>query len=433
MAIGFIITIILVFLNGFFVAAEFAIVKVRASQIEVKKNAGKAVTKVAKSVVGNLDAYLAATQLGVTLASLGLGWVGEDVFTEIIMAVFGWFGASIDSGWAHKLAIPVAFLCITMLHIVLGELAPKSLAIRKPVPVTFAIAVPLKIFYSIFKPFIWLLNSMANVLLKAIGLQPVHEQEDIHSEEELKVIIAESQKGGVIEETEKELIQNVFSLGDRTIQTLMTPRNNLVWIDLNASPEEIRRTILENKHSAYPLCEDSLDTVVGFVYSKDLIGENFDEIIGNLRSIAHPAQMVIEFNRAYQVLEKFQESRIYQALIVDEYGSISGFVTLNDILDALVGDISETDEFEYDTEIQSDGSIVVEGQIPFVEMLEKLGLDDDVLPKDFNYVTLAGYFLDKLERIPTEGDAVEWGNYLFTVSAMDNNRIDKVKIVKKEV
>lgn len=433
MAIGFIITIILVFLNGFFVAAEFAIVKVRASQIEVKKNAGKAVTKVAKSVVGNLDAYLAATQLGVTLASLGLGWVGEDVFTEIIMAVFGWFGASIDSGWAHKLAIPVAFLCITMLHIVLGELAPKSLAIRKPVPVTFAIAVPLKIFYSIFKPFIWLLNSMANVLLKAIGLQPVHEQEDIHSEEELKVIIAESQKGGVIEETEKELIQNVFSLGDRTIQTLMTPRNNLVWIDLNASPEEIRRTILENKHSAYPLCEDSLDTVVGFVYSKDLIGENFDEIIGNLRSIAHPAQMVIEFNRAYQVLEKFQESRIYQALIVDEYGSISGFVTLNDILDALVGDISETDEFEYDTEIQSDGSIVVEGQIPFVEMLEKLGLDDDVLPKDFNYVTLAGYFLDKLERIPTEGDAVEWEKYLFTVSAMDNNRIDKVKIVKKEV
>jgi len=432
MAIGFIITIILVFLNGFFVAAEFAIVKVRASQIEVKKNAGKAVTKVAKSVVGNLDAYLAATQLGVTLASLGLGWVGEDVFTEIIMAVFGWFGASIDSGWAHKLAIPVAFLCITMLHIVLGELAPKSLAIRKPVPVTFAIAVPLKIFYSIFKPFIWLLNSMANVLLKAIGLQPVHEQEDIHSEEELKVIIAESQKGGVIEETEKELIQNVFSLGDRTIQTLMTPRNNLVWIDLNASPEEIRRTILENKHSAYPLCEDSLDTVVGFVYSKDLIGENFDEIIGNLRSIAHPAQMVIEFNRAYQVLEKFQESRIYQALIVDEYGSISGFVTLNDILDALVGDISETDEFEYDTEIQSDGSIVVEGQIPFVEMLEKLGLDDDVLPKDFNYVTLAGYFLDKLERIPTEGDAVEWEKYLFTVSAMDNNRIDKVKIVKKE-
>jgi len=433
MAIGFIITIILVFLNGFFVAAEFAIVKVRASQIEVKKNAGKAVTKVAKSVVGNLDAYLAATQLGVTLASLGLGWVGEDVFTEIIMAVFGWFGASIDSGWAHKLAIPVAFLCITMLHIVLGELAPKSLAIRKPVPVTFAIAVPLKIFYSIFKPFIWLLNSMANVLLKAIGLQPVHEQEDIHSEEELKVIIAESQKGGVIEETEKELIQNVFSLGDRTIQTLMTPRNNLVWIDLNASSEEIRRTILENKHSAYPLCEDSLDTVVGFVYSKDLIGENFDEIIGNLRSIAHPAQMVIEFNRAYQVLEKFQESRIYQALIVDEYGSISGFVTLNDILDALVGDISETDEFEYDTEIQSDGSIIVEGQIPFVEMLEKLGLDDDVLPKDFNYVTLAGYILDKLERIPTDGDAVEWGNYLFTVSAMDNNRIDKVKIVKKEV
>ncbi|MDR1763387.1 MAG: hemolysin family protein [Dysgonamonadaceae bacterium] len=430
MLAGFIFTIFLVFLNGFFVAAEFAIVKVRASQIEVKKGAGKTVTKVAKNVVGNLDAYLAATQLGVTLASLGLGWVGEDVFTKIIMAVFGWFGAAIDSGWAHKLAIPVAFLAITMLHIVLGELAPKSLAIRKPTQVTFAVALPLKAFYLVFSPFIWLLNNMANVLLKMIGLQPVHEQEDIHSEEELKVIIAESQKGGVIEETEKELIQNVFSLGDRKIQTLMTPRNELVWIDLNASKEEIRRTILDNKHTAYPLCEDNLENVAGFVYSKDLIGDHFDAALDNLRSIARPVQLVVEFNKAYQVLEKFQQSRIYQALIVDEYGSVAGFVTLNDILDALVGDISETDEFEYDTEVQADGSIVVDGQIPFVEMLEKIGLDDDVLPKDFNYVTLSGYVLDKLERIPEEGDSVEWENYRFSVVAMDNNRIDKIKIVK---
>ncbi|MDR1563254.1 MAG: hemolysin family protein [Dysgonamonadaceae bacterium] len=431
MITGLIITVLLVFLNGFFVAAEFAIVKVRSSQIEVQKDAGKMVAGIAKSLISNLDAYLAATQLGITLASLGLGWVGEKVFTDIIITIFGWFGMAFDSALAHKLAIPVAFLSITMLHIVLGELAPKSLAIRKPVPVTFAVAVPLKIFYLIFSPFIWLLNGMANILLKIIGLQPVSEQKDIHSEEELRVIIGESQKGGVIEETEKELIQNVFSLGDRKIQTLMTPRNEVVWIDLLASKEDIRRTILENKHTAYPLCKGSLDNVTGFVYSKDMIGNNFENIIDDLTSIARQPQMVIAFNKAYSVLESFQKSRVYQALILDEYGSIRGFVTINDIIDALVGDISETDEFEYTSVVQSDGSLVVDGQIPFVEFLEKIGLDDDVLPKDFDYITLSGYILDKLERIPTEGDNVDWEDYRLTIIAMDNNRIDKIKIIKR--
>jgi putative hemolysin len=430
MLLGIIFTVFLVFLNGFFVAAEFAIVKVRSSQIGVKKNSGKAVTATAKSLIGNLDAYLAATQLGVTLASLGLGWIGEDVFTKIILALFSWLGWGIDNAWANKLAIPVAFLSITMLHIVLGELAPKSLAIRKPVPVTFAVAIPLKIFYTLFRPFIWLLNSLANVLLNLIGLQPVHEQEDIHSEEELKVIIAESQKGGIIEETEKELIQNVFSLGDRKIQTLMTPRNELIWINLEDSTEDIRKTILENKHTVYPLCDGELDELVGFVYSKDMIGDDFENVIRDLRTIAKPVQIVIASNKAYSVLERFQKNRIYQALIIDEFGSVRGLVTINDIVDALVGDISETDEFEYASIRQSDGSLVVDGQIPFVEFLEKIGLDDDVLPKDFDYITLSGYILDVLERIPVKGDTVTWENYQLTVLNMDNNRIDKIKIVK---
>jgi CBS domain containing-hemolysin-like protein len=431
MIMGFVFTILLVFLNGFFVAAEFAIVKVRSSQIEVQKGTRKTVAKVAKSVIGNLDAYLAATQLGITLTSLGLGWVGERVFTEIILTVFGWLGLAVDGSWAGKLAIPVAFLSITMLHIVLGELAPKSLAIRKPLPVTFAVAVPLKIFYSIFRPFIGLLNSMANILLKMMGLRPVSEREDVHSEEELKVIIGESQRGGVIEETEKELIQNVFSLGDRKIQTLMTPRNEVIWIDSLASKEEIRRTILENKHTAYPLCKGSLDDVTGFVYSKDMIGDNFESTIGDLTRIARQPQMVIAFNKAYSVLESFQKSRVYQALVVDEYGSIRGFVTINDILDALVGDISETDEFEYASVVQSDGSLVVDGQIPFVEFLEKIGSGEDVLRGDFDYITLSGYVLDKLERIPFEGDFVQWGNYRLVIIAMDNNRIDKIKIIRQ--
>ena len=432
MTLKFLFTIFLVFLNGFFVAAEFAIVKVRASQIEVKKGVNKAVSNAARNVTGNLDAYLAATQLGITIASLGLGWVGESVFTQIILNFFALLNLNLSPSLASKLAIPVAFALITIIHIVLGELAPKSLAIRKPVPVTFTVSMPLKIFYFIFRPLILLLNGLANIILKMIGIQPVHEQEDIHSEEELKVIIAESHKGGIIEETEKELIQNVFSLGDRRIQTLMTPRNEIVWLDVKNEQEENKRIIEENKHTVYPLCKGRIDEVIGFIHNKDLIGDNFDSKIADLQKICRPVQVVIVTNKAYSVMERFQKQKSYQAIVVDEFGSVKGFVTINDILDALVGDISETDEFEYSSVKQADGSLIVNGQIPFVEFLEKVGLDDDVLDKDFtSYITLGGYIMDRLEKIPSQGDIARWENFTFEVLVMDHNRIDKVKVTQE--
>ncbi len=431
MTLDILFTIFLVFLNGFFVAAEFAIVKVRTSQIEIKKDTRKSAVLAAKKVVSNLDGYLAATQLGITIASLGLGWVGEEVFTKMIHSLFNFLGLGLSEGLANRLAIPVAFLLITILHIVLGELAPKSMAIRKPVQVTFAVSIPLRIFYFVFRPFIWLLNGLANALLKIIGIKPVHEQEDIHTEEELKVIIAESHKGGEIEETEKELIQNVFSLGDRKIQTLMTPRNEVIWVDINDDPESIKKTILENRHTVYPLCDENLDNVIGFIHTKDLVGKDFDVIVTDLKKISREVLVVISTGKAYSVLEKFQRQRVYQAVVVDEYGGVKGFITLNDILDALVGDISETDEFEYASEIQSDGSLIVDGQIPFVEFLEKVSLDDDMIDTiNANYVTIAGYIMDELERIPEEGDTVTWENFTFEVLNMDHNRVDKVKVSK---
>ncbi len=430
MTFDLLFTIFLVFLNGFFVAAEFAIVKVRTSQIEIRKDVNKTISTTAKNVIANLDGYLAATQLGVTIASLGLGWVGEEVFTEIILNFFSILNLGLNPAIAHKLAIPFAFSLITILHIVLGELAPKTMAIRKPVSVTFAISIPLRIFYFVFRPVIWLLNGFANFILKLIGIQPVHEQEDIHSEEELKVIIAESHKGGIIEETEKSLIQNVFSLGDRRIQTLMTPRNEIVWIDVNDDPETIKQTISEKKHTVYPLCKGKIDDVIGFVYIKDLI-DNFEEKIRNLENLSRNVQVVIVTNKAYSVMERFQKQRIYQAIVVDEFGSVKGFVTINDILDALVGDISETDEFEYSSVEQADGSLIVNGQIPFVELLEKVGLDDDVLDKEStSYITLGGYIMDKLEKIPEKGDKTEWENFTFEVLVMDHNRVDKVKVTR---
>ena len=432
MILRFLFILFLIFLNGFFVAAEFAIVKVRNSQIEVRKNASKAIVNAAKGIISNLDGYLAATQVGITIASLALGWIGESFFTQIMLSFFALFEINVSLPVVHKLAIVVGFLLITIFHIVLGELAPKSLAIRKSVPVTFTVSIPLKIFYYLFRPFIWLLNGLANLILKVIGIQPVHEQEDIHSEEELKVIIAESQKGGVIEETEKELIQNVFSLGDRRIRTLMTPHNEIKWLDIKATPEANKKVIEENNHTVYPLCNGKIDDVVGFIHMKDLIGNDFDAKMVDLQKICRPVQTVIITGKAYSVMERFQRQRAYQAIVVDEFGSVKGFVTLNDILDALVGDISETDEFEYSSIKQADGSLIVDGQIPFVELLEKVGLDDDVPDTDFtSYITLGGYIMDKLERIPEPGDVAQWENFTFEILVMDHNRVDKVKVIQK--
>ena len=433
MTLKFLFTLFLVFLNGFFVAAEFAIVKVRSSQIEVKKGVNKTVSNAAKSITGNLDAYLAVTQLGITVASLGLGWVGESVFTQIILNMFALLKLNLSASVASKLAIPVAFISITIFHIVLGELAPKSLAIRKPVPTTFTVSIPLRIFYFIFRPVILLLNGLANLILKMIGIQPVHGQENIHSEEELKMIIAESHKGGVIEETEKELIRNVFSLGDRRIQTLMTPRNEIIWLDLKNTQEENKRIIEANNHTVYPLCNGRIDEVIGFIHNKDLIGDNFNSKIGNLQKICRPVQMVIVTGKAYAVMERFQKQKAYQAIAIDEFGSVKGFVTINDILDALVGDISETDEFEYSSVKQADGSLIVDGQIPFVELLEKVGLkEDDVADENLtSYITLGGYIMEQLEKIPAQGDVARWENFTFEVLLMDHNRIDKVKVMQK--
>ncbi|MET0463471.1 MAG: hemolysin family protein [Chitinophagaceae bacterium] len=425
-----ILTIVLVLLNGFFVAAEFAIVKVRVSQIEVSEGRNKTISAIAKNVVNNLDNYLAATQLGITLASLGLGWVGEDVMTSMILSIMDGVGLQMPPETAHKIALPVAFLVITILHIVFGELAPKSLAIRKPVPTTFAVAVPLKIFFFIFRPFIWILNGFANFILRLMGIKPAGEHGDIHSEEELRVIIAESHEGGVLEETERSLIQNVFSLGDRQVSALMTPRNEITWLDLNADPLINKKKILSTRHTLYPLAKDSLDQVVGFVYSKDLISENLDDHLHKLSTLQRKMLLVTPHNRAYQVLEQFRREKVYQAMVVDEFGSVKGIITINDIVDALFGDISENDEFEYAIQRRADGSMMVDAQIPFDEFVERLDMQADRAKDNLTgYVTLGGFLLEKLGRIPKKGDRVKWRNMRIEVAEMDQLRIAKILVV----
>src|SRR4051812_46838483 len=269
MLLDILITLFLVFLNGFFVAAEFAIVKVRSSQIETKGHKSARVSAAAKTILGHLDAYLAATQLGITLASLGLGWVGEEVVSSIILRIFNSLNLSISETLAHDIALPVAFVVITILHITFGELAPKSFAIRYPSNTTFAVALPLRIFYIIFRPFIFILNGFANFLLKIIGIKAVHGGE-IHSEEELKVIIQESAESGAIQQIEQNIVGRVFTLGDRNVSELMTHRSDLVWLDIKDDLNTMRKKAQLEIHSVYPVADGEIDNLVGVLSVKEL-------------------------------------------------------------------------------------------------------------------------------------------------------------------
>lgn len=394
------LTIFLVLLNGFFVAAEFAIVKVRISQIQVK--AGSSFTaRIAESVVGNLDGYLAATQLGITLASLGLGWIGEDVMTKLILSAMHGLNIQMTDALAHRIALPVAFSVITVLHIVFGELAPKSLAIRYPTSTTLYTSAPLKAFYFVFRPFIYVLNGFANFILRMIGIQPVPHAE-IHSEDELKLIIAESAEGGAIRASERELIQNVFDFDDRTVRQVLKPRNQIAAINVAMSVDEAIDYAIQEGYSRYPVYEGSMDNIIGFILTKDLLATlRHEQRAADFRSMIRELLFISSSKKISQVLRQFQEQKNQMAIVVNEFGGIVGLLTLEDIIEELVGDIQD----ETDTEMPivekiSDTVYRIQAQHPVDEINAFL---PSPLPESENYITLAGLIMEHSEELPEEG------------------------------
>jgi CBS domain containing-hemolysin-like protein len=386
MAFDVLVTIFLVLLNGFFVAAEFAIVKVRSSQIALEK--GDLSKRTAKYIIDNLDGYLAATQLGITLASLGLGWVGEGVMSRIILRFMEGLGLELSTTMAHAIALPIAFLVLTILHIVFGELAPKSLAIRYPTSTTLKVSVPLQVFYYVFRPFIWLLNGMANTFLRMFGIKPISEQE-IHSEDELKLIIAESQEGGAIEPSERELIQNVFDFDDRVVRQVMVPRVKISGISADVSVRGAMDIVLKEGYSRYPLFDQSLDEIIGIVHAKDIIRSFVqDSTDKSLKAVMRTVHHVPETMPIDALLRDFQKRKIQMAIVVSEFGGTIGLVTLEDVLEELVGDIQD----EHDHEAQ----IVAAIDKNVYQVLAQSALHDInklltiPFPESDDYETLAG-------------------------------------------
>ncbi len=420
------LTFFLVFLNGFFVAAEFAIVKVRSSQLELKIKEGNRFAKLSKHIVSHLDGYLAATQLGITLASLGLGWIGEPVVSKIIINIMEFSGIEANQELAHKIALPLAFIIITILHIVFGELAPKSLAIQRSEKTTLFIAYPLQFFFIIFRPFIWVLNGFANLILKGMGIAPVHGA-DIHSSEELKYLVDEGQKSGEFDEAEYKLIKNAFEFSEQTAKQVMVPRTKVFAIDINEFNHDTIDEIVNNSHSRIPCYKDNLDNITGVVSVKDiLIAARRNEPF-NIQDLIRDMHVVPETKRIRPLLNEFQALRQQMALVVNEYGGTEGIITMEDILEELVGEIQDESDNE----------------IPFVEqkgenvfnVLATASLDDinEHLPhpieKDKQYETLAGYIILHFGKIPAVWEKISIGNYNFTVLKKNRSSIILVQLI----
>lgn len=421
------LVLVLVLLNGFFVAAEFALVKVRDTQLEPFVVKGQRRAKVARRVVHNLDAALSATQLGITLASLGLGWVGEPVFVALLEPVMSAFQVAPE--YRHSIAIAVGFSVITFLHIVAGELAPKSLAIRKPVPTSLWVAIPLNIFYRASFPLIWTLNHAANWLLRRFGIEPVTESELVHSEEELRLILGAAPRDAGASTLGREIVLNALDLRRRIARDVMRPRQEMVVLDTEASLTECLAVAEKTGYSRFPLCErGDLDKTLGVIHFKDLFTMRFKVRSGaDLVSMVRKVIYVPETARLEKLLQLFLERKLHLAIVVDEYGGTVGMVTLENILEELVGQIQ--DEFDQEKPLvvrTSETTWEAAGTLPLHELAELIG---EPLQEE-GITTTSGWVTHRLGGFPRVGDALRAGSFELLVEEMEGMRVLRLKLTK---
>lgn len=408
-----------VLLNGFFVASEFAMVKVRESQIEAAIEEGLRGARAAQHATKHLDSYLSATQLGITLCSIALGMLGEPFVAGLVQPLL--FKSGITSVVVvHGISIGIAYAFITFLHVVIGEITPKTLAIRKALSTTLLAAPVLKFFYVVLKPGIWILNGTAAWLLRTVfRIDPVSEGELAHSEEELRHIVAESQKSKSVTETEKDILLNALALNDRCVRDVMTPRNQVISLDTDESFEANWRVAVESKHTRFPLVEGHLDHSVGVIHIKDLM-PLAGKPNADLRKIRRELVPVPELMPIDKLLRMFLDRHLHIALVIDEFGGAVGIVTLDNVLEEIVGDIQ--DEFDFEKpefrRLNAD-EFEVDGTLNLYELRDHAGIDiesDDV-------TTIGGYVTHLLGHLPKPGERVEIGDYQVQVTKVDQRRV----------
>ncbi len=416
---------VLIILNGFFVAAEFSLVKVRISRIEQLHKDGKAFAGTAKWLAKRLDESLSACQLGITMASLALGWVGEPAFAALVEPVLGWVGVT-DARAIHFLGFALAFTAITGLHLVVGEQFPKIFAIRRPEMVLLWCALPLKFFYVILYPFLTLLNVVTTYLLRLVGIQGASDHEGVNTEEEIRALLREAHVHGNLTRSEHRLINNVFEFDDLIVRRVMLPRGKVAFCDVNKPISDFRELVRQTMHTRYPVCDASLDKVLGVVHIKDLINVPTDHEDFDVRSIMRPPKKLPETMPISRVLRHFQATHQLMAFVIDEYGTISGMVTLENVLERIVGEVD--DEFDTaDPNIVPEvaGSYLVGGSTRLEELRSKLELPFE---ESSESDTISGLMMDVHQKVLTQGDLIELEGATCEVLEMKNDSADKIRI-----
>lgn len=423
--VNIVIFVILIILTAFFVASEFAIVKVRSSKIDQLVLEGKKSANAAKEVVSHLDEYLSACQLGITITALGIGWVGESTFEVILSPILNFFNVS--ESLSSILIIVIAFILSTFIHVVIGELAPKTIAIQKAEVVTLLTAKPLIWFYRLLYPFIWLLNGSARLLVRLFGFKPVSENEEAHSEEELRLLLSESYKSGEINKTELKYVNNIFEFDERIAKEIMVPRPEIIGISIEDSYEDIINLIKNEKYTRYPVYKGDKDNIQGYINAKEILIAAIKEEQFDITAFINPIIQVMENIPVQDLLMKMQKERTHIAILIDEYGGTSGLVTVEDILEEIVGEIR--DEFDDDEVAKirkiGEGHYIVDAKL-LIEDVNNL-LNTKISNDDID--TIGGWFITKIFELETDTQ-VEYDGYIFKAQKTDGHHVQFLEIKK---
>jgi CBS domain containing-hemolysin-like protein len=428
----------LVLANGFFVAAEFAIISVRKTRIDQLLAEGSRMARPVRRALENPDQFIAATQLGITMASLGLGWIGEPALASLLDPVLAGIPAPISIATSHTIAFTIAFSIITALHIVLGELAPKTVALQYPEQVSLIVAKPTELFLRVFRPFIRALNGMGWAVVRMFGMKAASGHGGVHSEEELKMLVTASQQAGVLEEEEEQMLHRVFHFAEFTAAEMMVPRTEMTAVKADATISEIVDRVWRGRHTSLPVYRGELDDIVGIMLVPDLVralaSPPFDAAHGapsdrdfSVAAIAREALTVPETMKADELLRQMRRHRTHQAIVIDEYGGTAGLVTFERVMERIVGELGGDFGTGASSAIRQlpDGSSEVDGLALVTDVNEQFGLEID----EETYTTLGGYMLGRLGRRPKVGDTIELGGKTLRVEAVDGLRVSRVRII----
>ena len=429
--INIFIILFLLFVNGFFVAAEFSLVKVRKTRLEQLCNEGNSNAKRALKLVNDVNKMLAAAQLGVTIASIALGWVAESTIVQLIEPIFQIFFASHSVITAHAVAVPISFVLVTYFHVLLGEQLPKCISLRHPETLALLISTPMDVFITVFKPFVWLLEVSGNKILAACHANS-EDASLVHSTEELDMLVDASYNEGVLNETEAEMLHNMFKFSDLMAKQVMIPRTDMVCIPNDISFEELNKVAMENQYTRYPVYEENIDKILGFIHVKDLYSLAMTKENYSMKKIIRPLMLVPETMTLDNLVIEFKKRHIQMAVVIDEFGGTSGLITLEDVLEEIIGDVQ--DEFDEDVEADieeigentylANGMMRIDELVKFFDLKEALFEEDDV-------DTIAGLVVKLLGRIANIGDVVSFNGLTFTVTEIDGARITKLQIYRE--